>query len=259
MTPLPAIFVSHGAPTLVFDDVPARSFLRTVGRQLTKPSAVVVVSAHYETDGVHVNDADRPRMIHDFRGFPPELYELDYPAAGAPQLANQVVDLVRSAGLDAKTDGSWGLDHGTWVPLSLMYPDADVPVVAVSVDPQAGPDHHWRLGAALAPLREDGVLIIGSGSFTHNLAEFRGRGSIDAPAPDWVDSFVDWTSRAIEEGRVDALLDYRRQAPEAERNHPTEEHLLPLFAAMGAGGGVGRRMHASTTFSILAMDAYAFG
>ncbi len=259
MTDLPAIFVSHGAPTLVFDDVPARMFLSGLGADLPRPRAIVVISAHYEARGVKVNDAARPRMIHDFRGFPDALYEIEYPAPGDPQLAGAVVDLVRAAGLDVERDQSWGLDHGIWVPLSLMYPEADIPIVAVSVVPEAGPDHHRRLGAALGPLRHDGVLIVGSGSFTHNLAEFRGRGSRDATAPDWVESFVDWTAQAIEDGREDDLIAYRTRAPEAVRNHPTDEHLLPLFAAMGAGGGPGRRMHASTTFSILAMDAYAFG
>lgn len=260
MTPLPAIFVSHGSPTLVLDDVPARDFLSGLGAQLPRPRAIVVVSAHYETRGVRVNTAAHPRMIHDFRGFPKALYDMRYDAPGDPTLAAEIVSRLRDAELDAAGDENWGLDHGTWVPLTLMYPDADIPVVAVSVDPDAGPDHHRRLGAALAPLREDGVLILGSGALTHNLGALR-RGETPAlDAPDWVTHFVDWTAAAIEDGRTEDLLSYRSRAPEAVRNHPTEEHLLPIFAALGAGGGVkGRRLHASTTFSVLAMDAYAFG
>ena len=260
MSPLPAIFVSHGSPTLVLDDVPARDFLRGLGADLPRPRAIVVVSAHYEARGVRVNTAARPRVIHDFYGFPKPLYDLQYTAPGDPVLAADILARLHEAGMPAEGDESWGFDHGTWVPLSLMYPDADIPVVAVSVDPEAGPEHHQRLGAALAPLREDGVLILGSGAFTHNLGEIRRGGWAELDAPDWVTRFVDWTATAIEEGRTDDLLHYRDRAPDAVRNHPTEEHFLPLFAALGAGGtGKGRRLHASTTFTVLAMDAYAFG
>ena len=198
MTPMPALFVSHGAPTLVLDDVPARAFLARVGTDLGRPTAIVVVSAHYESRGVRVNNAAWPRTIHDFGGFPPALYEMQYPAPGAPELADEIVGLARLAGMEADTDGRWGLDHGAWVPLSLMYPDADIPVVAVSVNPDAGPAHHRALGAALAPLRDRGVLIVGSGSFTHNLHEIpRPFRRIDTPAPEWVQSFADWAATAI--------------------------------------------------------------
>ena len=260
MATMPALFVSHGAPTLVLDDVPARAFLARVGEDLGRPSAIVVVSAHYETSGVMVNNAAQPRTIHDFGGFPPALYEIQYGAPGAPDLAEEIVALVRKAGMDAATDQSWGFDHGVWVPLSLMYPDADIPVVAVSVDPQAGPAHHHAVGGALSALRERGVLIVGSGSFTHNLHEIpRPFRQIDTAAPGWVQEFADWAAAAIVEGRTDELLHYRRFAPQGQRNHPTEEHFLPLFAAMGAGGGgPGRRLHESTTFAVLRMDAYAF-
>jgi 4,5-DOPA dioxygenase extradiol len=260
MTPLPAIFVSHGSPTLVLDDVPARDFLRGLGADLPRPRAIVAVSAHYEAPGVRVNTAARPRVIHDFYGFPKALYEMRYDAPGDPDLAADIVTRLTAAGLEAEGDESWGFDHGTWVPLALIYPDADIPVVAVSIDPEAGPDHHRRLGAALAPLRADGVLILASGAFTHNLGELRRGAGVDVDAPDWVARFVDWSARAIEDGRADDLLHYRERAPYAARNHPTEEHFLPLFAALGAGGaGRGRRLHASTTFAVLAMDAYAFG
>jgi len=261
MTSLPALFVSHGAPTLVLDDVPARAFLARVGGDLGRPSAIVVVSAHYEATGVRVDRSERPRTIHDFGGFPPALYEMRYPAPGDPALAGEIVGLLRAAGVDAATDDRWGLDHGAWVPLSLMYPQADVPVVAVSVDPAAGPAHHMALGMALAPLRERGVLVIGSGSFTHNLHEIpRPFRQVGTPPPAWVTEFAEWASAAIVDGRAAELLDYRRAAPHGARNHPTEEHFLPLFAALGAGGGAaGRRLHDSTTFAVLRMDAYAFG
>lgn len=260
MKTLPAIFVSHGSPTLVLDDVPARDFLKCLGGDLPRPRAIVVVSAHYESRGVRVNTAMQPRTIHDFRGFPDALYQMQYPAPGAPDLAGDIVDRLRTAGLDAEGEDIWGFDHGAWVPLMLMYPEADIPVVAVSIDPDAGPEHHRRLGEALGPLREEDVLIVASGAFTHNLGELRRGERNTLTAPDWVAGFVDWTARAIVEGRVDDLVHYRDRAPGAVRNHPTEEHFLPLFAALGAGGGgPGRRLHASTTFSVLAMDAYAFG
>ncbi|MDF1792404.1 MAG: class III extradiol ring-cleavage dioxygenase [Thalassobaculaceae bacterium] len=260
MTSIPAIFVSHGSPTLVLDDVPARAFLQGLGDSLPRPRAIVAVSAHYETPGVRVNTDAQPRTIHDFYGFPKAMYEMRYDAPGDPALAADIVGRLTAAGLDADGEERWGFDHGTWVPLTLMYPEADIPVVAVSVDPEAGPDHHRRLGAALAPLRDDRVLILGSGAFTHNLGELRRGGRAELNAPDWVERFVDWTAGAIAEGRTDDLLHYRERAPDAARNHPTEEHFLPLFAALGAGGGGnGRRLHTSTTFSVLSMDAYAFG
>ena len=233
MTSMPALFVSHGAPTLILDDVPARAFLARVGGELGRPSAIVVVSAHYEATGVRVDRSARPRTIHDFRGFPPALYEMQYPAPGDPALADEIVGLVRAAGLDAEADEGWGLDHGAWVPLMLMYPDADVPVVAVSVDPDAGPEHHHRLGAALAPLRERGALILCSGSFTHNLFEIpRPFRQIDTPSPDWVREFADWASTAIVEGRAAGLSPDRA----ARRPQPSDRGALPA-AVRGHGGG----------------------
>jgi 4,5-DOPA dioxygenase extradiol len=147
------------------------------------------------------------------------------------------------------------------VPLRLIYPDADIPVVQLSVQPDAGPAYHYWLGRLLAPLREEGVLIVGSGSFTHDLSSFRQYyHDLDAPAPEWVDRFATWMVEAIGEGRTEDLLAYRDRAPEAVHNHPTEEHLLPLFVALGAGeGGPARHLHASTTHGILRMDAFAFG
>lgn len=261
MTTFPALFVSHGAPTLILDDVPARDFLRHVGQDLGRPRAIVVVSAHYEAPTVKVTAHDAPPTIHDFRGFPEALYRMTYPAPGAPELAADIVARVSAAGLPAGLDKEWGFDHGTWVPLTLMYPAADIPVVAVSVNPDGDPAMHARLGEALAPLRSEGVLIIASGSFTHNLSELpRPRRLAGGDIPAWVTEFAAWLSEAIVEGRAEDMLNYRARAPHAVRNHPTDEHLLPLFAAWGAGGGTAaRRLHESNTFAVLQMDAYAFG
>jgi len=266
---MPALFVSHGSPTLVLDDVPAREFLAGAAATLPRPNAIIVVSAHYESTGrVAVCDDPAPRTIHDFRGFPDALYRMQYPAPGAPELAARIVAAIAQAGIPAVSDRSWGLDHGAWVPLSLMYPKADIPVVAVSVDPGQGPAHHHALGRALAAFRDEGVLILGSGALTHNLAEIpRPFKALNVDASSWVADFADWMAAALRESRVEDLLAYRARAPHAARNHPTEEHLMPLYAALGAGGGDSggaggvtvRRLHASTTFGVLAMDAYAFG
>lgn len=256
---LPSVFLSHGAPTLPLTDTPARSFLRQWGAKLQRPKAILVVSAHWETAEPMVNAVDVNDTIHDFYGFPPELYELRYAAPGAPDIAERIADKLNAAGLGCGIDRRRGLDHGAWVPLLLMYPNADIPVLQLSVQTHLGPEHHLRIGRALASLRLEGVLIIGSGSFTHDLSEFRGHGPND-PSPDWVDSFADWFDAALTNSQIADLIDYRRQAPFAVKNHPTEEHLLPLYVALGAAGADARaeRLHASATFSVLRMDVYTF-
>lgn len=237
---LPSVFLSHGAPTLPLTDTPARSFLRQWGTKLQRPKAILVVSAHWETAEPMVNAVDVNDTIHDFYGFPPELYELRYAAPGAPDIAERIVDKLNAAGLGCGIDRRRGLDHGAWVPLLLMYPNADIPVLQLSVQTHLGPEHHLRIGRALASLRLEGVLIIGSGSFTHDLSEFRGHGPND-PSPDWVDGFADWFDAALTNSQIADLIDYRRQAPFAVKNHPTEEHLLPLYCVGGRGCGCAGR------------------
>jgi 4,5-DOPA dioxygenase extradiol len=260
---LPALFVSHGAPTLPLTDAPARTFLTQLPNLLPeKPRAILMISAHWETAIPTANAVEVNQTIHDFGGFPRELYEIQYPAPGAGMLAEQVGDLLAAAGLPSRIDRQRGLDHGAWVPLMLMYPDAGLPVVQLSVQSQFGPAHHLALGRALEPLRREGVLIIGSGSFTHDLSEFRlYREAIAYPEPEWVSDFAGWFDGALADGRTSDMLRYRQLAPHAGRNHPTEEHLLPLFVALGAGGQDApvRRLHSSTTHGVLRMDAYAFG
>ncbi|MCW3472974.1 DODA-type extradiol aromatic ring-opening family dioxygenase [Limobrevibacterium gyesilva] len=256
---LPSLFISHGSPMLPLVETPARDFLAGLGGTLPRPKAILVASAHWETERPTVNAVARNDTIHDFFGFPRALYELSYPAPGDPALAERVSDLLGAAGLASEVDRSRGLDHGAWVPLLLAYPDADIPVLQVSVQSHLGPAHHLQLGQALAPLRAEGVLVIGSGSFTHDLRRFRGQG-IDTPeAPDVV-AFSDWMDEALAEGRRSDLLTYRNKAPHAADEHPTEEHLLPLFVAMGAGGegATPRRIHKSANYGVLRMDAYAF-
>ena len=260
MEHLPVLFISHGSPMLAISDSPARRFLESLGRSLPRPTSILVISAHWESDGAPaVSLAPHPATIHDFRGFPPELFAIDYPAPGAPELASHAAQLLEQAGYAVKRSADRGLDHGAWVPLRLMYPQADLPVAQLSLVRGAGPAEHERLGSALSALRQEGVLVVGSGSLTHNLHEFRGQG-VDAPVPSWVSDFSDWMHARLQAQQRDALLDYRRAAPDGERNHPTEEHLLPLFVAMGAAGAAARaeRIHASYQYGLLAMDVYAF-
>ncbi len=259
---LPALFVSHGAPTLLLEDVPAHRFLSGLAGMLPeRPAAILAVSAHWETAVPAVNAVAVNATIHDFFGFPRALFETAYPAPGSAGLAGRVAALLAAQGLETVVDRERGLDHGAWVPLALAFPAHDIPVVQLSVQTALGPGHHVRLGRALAPLRGEGVLILGSGSFTHDLSEFRSRWKGEGESdPAWVTEFAAWMDAALVEGRTDDLLDYRRQAPFAAKNHPTEEHLLPLHVALGAGGpdARARRLHASTTYGVLRMDAYAF-
>ncbi len=248
---LPSLFVSHGAPTLPFDDVPARDFLKSLGARLPRPKAIVIATAHWETAAPAVNRMAVNGTIHDFFGFPRPLYELRYPAPGDAALSDRVAGL-----LHAGIDDTRGLDHGAWVPLLLMYPAHDVPVVQIAVQPLLGVAHHIALGRALAPLREDGVLVMGSGSYVHNLRALD-RSGHDGTEPAWSAQFSDWMHDALLARDDAALADYRRRAPGAAQAHPTDEHLLPLFVAYGAGSAA-ERIHRSTTFGSLRMDAYSF-
>jgi 4,5-DOPA dioxygenase extradiol len=256
---LPALFLSHGSPMLALTDCPARDFLRGLGRQVGEPSAILVASAHWQTQVPTFNSVDRNATIHDFYRFPPALFALRYEPPGSPALAAQAARLLSAAGLASAIDTERGLDHGAWVPLSLMYPRGDIPVVQVGLQFDLGPAHHLRLGQALASLRAENVLVIGSGSFTHNLSQLR-RDAIGDQQPADVVAFSDWFDAAIAEGRLDDLLNYRTLAPYAVQQHPTEEHLLPLYVALGAGGAsaTSERLHSSAMYSSLRMDAYAF-
>jgi 4,5-DOPA dioxygenase extradiol len=260
---LPALFVSHGAPDLPLAEAPATRFLSDLGRHLAeRPRAILIASAHWETREPTVNAVAVNDTIHDFNGFPAELYSIRYAAPGSGEVAAQVVDVLNAHGLPCAIDPVRGLDHGAWVPLMLAYPDADVPVLQISVQTHLGPAHSLAVGRALASLRATGVLVVGSGSFTHDLSEFRNyRNVIAAPEPEWVTAFADWFDDALARGATADLLAYRRLAPFAAKNHPTEEHLLPLFVALGAGGENARseRLHASVTHGVLRMDVYAFG
>ncbi len=257
---LPSLFVPHGAPTFALRPGAAGAALARAGASLPRPRAIVVVSPHWETLRPTVGAAARPQTIHDFYGFPRELYAIRYPATGCAEASAEVLAALRAAGLDAALDTQRGLDHGAWVPLRLMFPEADVPVLPLSIQAQAGPEHHLRLGQALATLGRSGLLVLASGNLTHNLGDYQLARQQGAGAAAYVRPFADWFWRRIQAGDLPALLDYRRQAPQALRAHPQEDHLLPLYVALGAAAGSEppERLHAGIDDYVLAMDAYLF-
>jgi len=263
MNRMPVLFLSHGAPTLVLSQLPARDFMIGLAAKLPQPKAVLCISAHWEAPVCSATGAEEPSTIHDFYGFPKELYEIRYAAPGAPDLAKRATQLLQAAGIKAVIDHERGLDHGVWSPLSIIYPSADIPIVQLSLMQRATVAAHAAIGRALAPLRDAGILIIGSGGATHNLRALDWSG--DAPTADWVRSFDNWLAERVDAGDIDAIVDYRAKAPDAPVNHPTEEHFMPLAVAMGAAAGnqekapPGRRLHTSFTFGSLSMSAFAWG
>jgi len=257
----PALFISHGAPTLAIEPCPAHTFLRELGQKLDRPEAILICSAHHASRGVAVTCDANPDTIYDFAGFPAELYQRRYCAPGAPRVARELVESLREAGFRAFEQGGRGFDHGAWVPLSLMYPKADVPVFQLSIDLSKPPQWHYELGKAVTALRQRNILVIGSGSMTHNLGElFQGHFSVDSRPPEWVSAFSDWVAAKLKDGDIPAVLNAVEQGPFGERNHPTMDHILPLFVALGAGAGsISQRLHKSAIYGVLAMDVIGFG
>ncbi|MGE5470996.1 MAG: DODA-type extradiol aromatic ring-opening family dioxygenase [Bacteroidota bacterium] len=261
MTPTqPALFVPHGAPTFALRPGAAGAAISAAARALPLPRAIVVVSAHWDTRLPTVGFAERLDTIHDFWGFPEELYQLRYPATGCREASREVVAVLEAAGLPVEVDAERGLDHGAWIPLRLMFPDADVPVIPLSIQSAGGTRQAYALGQALAPLAARGFLIVASGNLTHNLRDYQVAARNGGQTPGYVRQFTDWLADRLQAGDLAALLDYRRQAPGAVQAHPSDEHLLPLFVALGAGGAAatGRRFHAGIDDYVIAMDAYAF-
>jgi 4,5-DOPA dioxygenase extradiol len=259
MTTLPTLFVSHGAPSLLLEENDDYRFFQELGRSLPRPEAILCVSAHWDTASTTISGADLPQTIHDFSGFAVKLYEMRYPCPGAPVLADNIARQLTEVGINCTVSAERGLDHGAWIPLKLMYPEADIPVVQLSIQTSQDTRHHHRIGEALAPLRRERVLIFGSGGATHNLREF-GRYAIDAPPVTYARAFDDWLAAGIEAGAVEDLLEYRHRAPEALRNHPSEDHFLPLFVPLGAAQAAkGVRIYRKINYGILSMAAFAWG
>lgn len=279
-TPLPTLFISHGSPMLALDPGPTGAALDALGAQLRerKPSAILVISAHWNYSTLAVTTRARQEAWHDFGGFAPALFALRYDVPGAPTVAQRVRALLDTAGIDGASyvaeDPDRPLDHGAWMPLRYLFPDADVPVLQLALNPCLPPATQMAIGRALAPLRAEGVLIIGSGSFTHNLQEVFSEGRPQhGPAPlPYVEAFRGWMlstlDTALETGDFDALTHYRTLAPGAQRAHPTDEHLLPFYVALGAGigpvpGTTGEPMRCEriideVTYGVLAMDTLMF-
>jgi 4,5-DOPA dioxygenase extradiol len=253
---LPSLFISHGSPMLALDPGTSGPALARLAAELPRPRAIVLVSAHWESRELRLTGAKAPATLHDFSGFPAELFALQYPAPGAPELAGRVRQLLADAGLPARLDSERGLDHGAWVPLRLMYPQADIPVLQLSLPSHQGSALQTRIGRALAGLRAQGILLIGSGSITHNLGELDWQAGPEQIQP-WAQAFRDWMVERLAVDDQAALHDYRRQAPGAVRNHPSEEHLLPLFFARGAGKHF-KVAHSGFTLGALGMDIYRF-
>lgn len=257
-TKTPVLFISHGAPTFAMEPGLLGPRLRTLGTQLPELKAVLVVSPHWQTKDVTVMTTARPETVHDFGGFASSLYALQYPVAGHPELAKETARLLKAAGFAVVCDDRRGLDHGAWVPLLHLLPEASVPVFQLSMPLNLTTVTAVKLGQALAPLRDQGVLILASGSMTHNLYDFRQSG-VHPQA--YTQEFTAWVQAAVLDREFKPLLDYRAAAPHAERAHPSEEHFLPLLVAMGATlkadevsvlqGGISN--------GALSMESYAWG
>ena len=256
---MPVVFVSHGAPDALLNAPDALEDWRTISQRCPKPSAILVISAHWEAQLPVASLAESPETIHDFGGFSPELYRMTYPAPGAPELARRAVELLSARQIDAGLSQSRGLDHGAWIPLKVMYPDADIPVTQLSLIHNGSPMAHFKLGEALAPLRQEGVLILATGSITHNFnwLSWRQSGGGKPELENKARQFNNWVAEHVAKNDVQSLLDYR-SAPYGAEAHPTPEHFLPLYVALGADGGRATPIRYQPQFAYggLSMDAY---
>lgn len=254
------LFVPHGAPTFALAPGPAGQALSDWAAGRDRPAAVLLVSSHWDSAAPCLGAVRQPETIHDYWGFPDALYDLTYPASGAPLVAMEAKKLLDGAGFDAGLNVQRGFDHAAWIPLRMLFPDAGVPVATLSIQSALGPLHHFRMGQALAPLAAQGVLIVASGNLTHNLFHYRFAAMGAGEEPAYVREFQEWVRDRLAERDVDALLDYRARAPGAVEAHPSEDHLLPLFVALGAAGAdsAAQRLYGGVYDAVIAMDSYAF-
>jgi 4,5-DOPA dioxygenase extradiol len=268
MNTLPSLFVSHGSPMIALEPGAAGAFMQRLGPAIEAtfgtPKAIVTISAHTAARVPVVLAGARHEAIYDFGGFDPKLHTLRYDAAGDPALGARLLGLLQGAGIGAQSVAEGGLDHGAWTALRFLFPRADIPIVPLAFVPDDSPERQFALGAALAPLAAEGVLVLGSGSITHNLRRvFAGglRAPVDPVEIPESAAFRRWFADRAKARDWPALFAYRSQAPHAVDMHPTDEHLLPWFVAAGAGGrdATPVRLHATVTLGSLGMDAYAFG
>ena len=257
---LPTLFVPHGAPTFALRPGAAGAALVDLAKTLERPKAIIVISPHWETREPTVGSAADLETIYDFGGFPSELYTLKYPAHSDAALALQVAEQLKASGYSVKIDPHRGLDHGAWVPLRMMYPAANIPVIPLSIKAHGGAAYHYALGQALAPLTAEGFLIIGTGSITHNLRDYMVCVHNNLPTPEYVPRFANWIDAALKAEDIDGLILYRKHAPDAAQAHPTEDHLMPFFVALGAAGThvSAERFYAGVDDLVIAMDGYQF-
>lgn len=255
---LPSLFISHGAPTFALESGDTAHALRAIGERYAYAAGVVILSPHWMTESLTITGALELATIHDFYGFPRELYAIQYPARGSTRLTAWVLDTLRASGFDADTDLSRGLDHGAWVPLRHLFPAAEIPIVQLSLPVRASARDAYALGRSLRPLADEGILVIGSGSLTHNLRDLRADGG---PTAAYAREFVDWITAATARGDGDAVVDALERAPHARQAHPTSEHYLPLPFAVGAATSLqpSTRIDGGIRYGALSMDSYVFG
>lgn len=252
---LPGLFISHGSPMLALNPEQVGPALHRLSLNLPKPRAIIVMSAHWESNALEVSTGARPETWHDFRGFPDELYEIRYPAPGAPDIAEQVLNLFAEAQITAHANSTRPRDHGVWMPLLHMYPEADIPVVEISLPMTLSAEEIFKIGQALAPLRDQQILLIGSGSITHNLRELAWHGEA-SEVPEWASTFRNHVVQKLTHSDYPAVLAWNT-IPYVHRNHPTIEHFAPLFFSMGTGDRFSI-VHSSFTMGALGMDIYRF-
>jgi len=253
---LPALFISHGSPMTAVDTSAFGEALHRVATNLPEPNAIVVLSAHWQSDTLEVTTAQHPETWHDYHGFPEALKRIRYPAPGSPALAERILHLLEQTGIEAYGNALRPRDHGVWVPLRHLYPDANIPVIQLSLPINYTAAQLMRLGQALILLRTQQILLIGSGSITHNLKSLSW-GTKDAPPPLWASQFKQWMIHHLTVGDYDSVCQWQTQAPYANDNHPTTEHLAPLFFAMGTGTRC-NVVHSSFAMGALGMDIYRF-
>lgn len=251
---MPAVFVGHGSPMNAIEDNQFTEGWRQIAVSLPKPQAILCISAHWETNGTRVSTLKNPETIHDFYGFPQALFDVQYKAQGSPRYAGQAINLLAGK---AAADESWGLDHGAWSVLRVMYPQADIPVFQMSIDKKAAPRDLFEIGAKLAPLRENDVLIMGSGNIVHNLGavDFYNEGGFD-----WAVDFDGYIKAKIEEKDYDSVIDYRSRGNSARLSVPTAEHFNPLLYILGAAHGDGSTAvyNNSCVYGSISMTSYVF-
>jgi 4,5-DOPA dioxygenase extradiol len=254
------LFVPHGAPTFALQPGAAGAALAQAAQAFATPRAIVVVSPHWETHVPTVGTATQLETMYDFGGFDPRLYEIRYPATGCPEAASLVASALQAQGLPVQRDPMRGLDHGAWVPLRHMFPDADIPVVPLSIQTHAGPAHAYRVGQALAAIAQSDILVVASGNVTHNLRDYGSARMSGGQTPAYVHSFADWVCARLLAKDLDALIHYRQASADGVRAHPSEDHFLPLFTALGAAGphAQAEPFFRGVSDYVIAMDGYRF-